>query len=74
MVVSQVLEPNPRGGLTALREWLVFGTDLKRELLGMAQPAWPNAYLGRACGYGERHGGGGRSRFGERGRWAKPTG
>ena len=41
MVVSQVLAPNPRGGLTALREWLVFGTDLKRELLGMAQPAWP---------------------------------
>ena len=43
MVVSQVLAPNPQGGLTALREWLVFDRDFKRELLGMPQSAWPAA-------------------------------
>ena len=42
MVVSQVLAPNPKGGLTALREWLVFGGEFKRELLEMPQPAWPS--------------------------------
>ena len=41
MVVSQVLVPNPKGGLTAFREWLVFDADLKRELLGVAQSGWP---------------------------------
>ena len=46
MVVSQVLAPNPRGGLIALREWLVFGGDLKRELLETPQTMWPSRISG----------------------------
>ena len=41
LVVTQVLLPNPRGGRTALREWLVFGAGLKAALLESPQAAWP---------------------------------
>ena len=40
LVVTQVLVVNPTGGLTALREWLVFEDGLKRELLESALPSW----------------------------------
>ena len=43
MVVTQVLLPNPAGGRTALREWLVFRADLKAALLESPQAAWPAA-------------------------------
>ena len=41
LAVTQVLLPNPGGGRTALREWLVFDTSLKAALLESAQEAWP---------------------------------
>ena len=41
LVVTQVLLPNPNGGRTALREWLVFDAGLKAELLESPQAAWP---------------------------------
>ena len=41
LVVTQVLLPNPAGGRTALREWLVFDAGLKAALLESAQAAWP---------------------------------
>ena len=40
LVVTQVLVANPKGGLTALREWLVFEDGLKRGLLETALPSW----------------------------------
>ena len=40
LVVTQVLLLNPAGGLTALREWLVFDDALKRELLESPLPDW----------------------------------
>ena len=40
LVVTQVLLLNPKGGLTALREWLVFDEALKRELLESSLPDW----------------------------------
>ena len=40
IVVTQVLAPNPPGGLTALREWLAFGPGLKRELLDTPPEGW----------------------------------
>ena len=41
LVVTQVLLPNPRGGRTALREWLAFDAGLKAALLESPQSAWP---------------------------------
>ena len=41
LVVTQVLLPNPGGGRTALREWLVFDASLKAALLESAQATWP---------------------------------
>ena len=41
LVVTQVLLPNPAGGRTAVREWLVFDAALKDELLGMGRQFWP---------------------------------
>ena len=45
MVVSQALLPDPSGGRTALREWLVFDRDLRERLLDAPHPEWP-AILG----------------------------
>ncbi|MDE0051562.1 MAG: ATPase, T2SS/T4P/T4SS family [Rhodospirillales bacterium] len=47
MVVTQVLLPNPAGGRTALREWLVFDAVLKAALLECPQASWP-ARIGAA--------------------------
>ena len=41
MVVTQVLVPDPAGGRTALREWLLFDAVLKAALLESPQAAWP---------------------------------
>ena len=41
LVVTQVLLPNPKGGRTALREWLLFDAPLKAALLDSPQAAWP---------------------------------
>ena len=41
LVVTQVLLPNPKGGRTAIREWLVFDAELKAELLDMERRLWP---------------------------------
>ena len=41
MVVTQVLAANPGGGRTALREWLVFDSELKGALLERPQREWP---------------------------------
>ena len=41
LVVTQVLLPNPKGGRTALREWLAFDAGLKAALLESPQAAWP---------------------------------
>ena len=43
LVVTQMLVPNPQGGRTALREWLVFDGDLKRRLFAMPRESWPRA-------------------------------
>ena len=40
LVVTQVLLPSPRGGRTALREWLTFDAGLKAVLLESAQATW----------------------------------
>ena len=40
LVVTQVLLPNPKGGRTAIREWLVFDAELKAELLDMERRLW----------------------------------
>ena len=47
LVVTQVLVPNPAGGRTAVREWLVFDPALKAALLDLPQRAWP-ARIGEA--------------------------
>ena len=41
LVVTQVLLPNPKGGRTALREWLAFDASLKASLLESPQASWP---------------------------------
>ena len=41
LVVTQVLVGNPKGGRTAVREWLVFDGALKEELLEVPRQAWP---------------------------------
>ena len=41
MVVTSVLVPNPKGGRTAIREWLRFEGGLKRSLLESRQESWP---------------------------------
>ena len=41
LVVTQVLLPNPKGGRTALREWLAFDSGLKAALLESQQATWP---------------------------------
>ncbi len=40
LVVTQVLLPNPKGGRTAIREWLVFDPGLKAELLELPRRVW----------------------------------
>ncbi len=54
LVVTQVLLPNPEGGRTAVREWLVFDADLKAELLDMRRQFWPRRISEalRATGHG----------------------
>ena len=42
MAVTQLLLPDPRGGRTAIREWLVFDRELKAALLGMPPARWPS--------------------------------
>ena len=42
MIVTQCLFPNPSGGRTAIREWLVFPQTMKAELLERAQETWPS--------------------------------
>ena len=46
LVVTQVLVPAPRGGRTAIREWLVFEPDMKGELLDAPIEKWA-AMVGR---------------------------
>ena len=41
LVVTQVLLPNPKGGRTAIREWLVFDAELKAGLLDRERRHWP---------------------------------
>ena len=41
LVVTQMLLPNPRGGRTAIREWLAFDGALKAALLEETQARWP---------------------------------
>ena len=41
LVVTQTLLPNPRGGRTAVREWLAFDGPLKAALLEEPQARWP---------------------------------
>ncbi len=41
IAVTQLLVPDPRGGRTAVREWLVFDGALKAALLGMPPARWP---------------------------------
>ena len=41
LVVTQMLLPNPRGGRTAIREWLAFDGALKGALLEETQARWP---------------------------------
>ena len=47
LVVTQMLLPNPRGGRTAIREWLAFDPGLKAALLEAPQARWP-AIIGQA--------------------------
>ena len=42
MIVTQCLFPNPSGGRTAIREWLIFPQDMKAELLERTQETWPS--------------------------------
>ena len=46
LVVTQVLVPDPAGGRTAVREWLVFDAALKAALLDLPQRAWPARIAG----------------------------
>ena len=41
LVVTQMLLPNPRGGRTAVREWLTFDADLKAALTETPPARWP---------------------------------
>ena len=41
LVATQMLLPNPRGGRTAIREWLRFDGTLKGALLEAPQERWP---------------------------------
>ena len=56
LVVTQMLLPNPEGGRTAIREWLVFDGVLKGALLEMPRQAWSrrisDALLERGNGLG----------------------
>ena len=52
LVVTQVLLPNPKGGRTALREWLAFDAGLKAALLESPQPAWPARIAAALAGTG----------------------
>ena len=42
LAVTQILLPSPRGGRTALREWLSFDAELKARLLDAPQQSWPS--------------------------------
>ena len=67
LIVTQVLVPSPRGGRTALREWLVFEPAMKAELLERPVERWAGLISGylaecgqtmaaqaeRACASGE---------------------
>ena len=52
LVVTQVLLPNPAGGRTALREWLVFDAGLKAALLESPQAAWHATVAAALAGTG----------------------
>ena len=41
LVVTQMLLPNPKGGRTAIREWLAFDGALKAALMESPQERWP---------------------------------
>ena len=41
LVVTQMLLPNPKGGRTAIREWLAFDGALKAALMEVPQERWP---------------------------------
>ena len=41
LVATQMLLPNPQGGRTAIREWLLFDGSLKAALLEAPQERWP---------------------------------
>lgn len=51
-VVTQMLVENPKGGRTAIREWLVFDGSLKEELLDMARQGWPQRIAAALAGTG----------------------
>ena len=46
VIVTQVLVPSPRGGRTALREWLVFESEMKAELLERPVERWAGLIAG----------------------------
>ena len=52
MVVSQALLPDPSGGRTALREWLVFDRDLRERLSDAPHPEWPAILAARLADAG----------------------
>lgn len=52
LVVTQVLVADPGGGRTALREWLVFDSELKSALLERPQRAWPGTISDRLADAG----------------------
>ena len=46
IIVTQVLVADPRGGRTALREWLVFEPGMKAELLECSMERWAGLIAG----------------------------
>lgn len=58
LVVTQMLVPNPQGGRTAIREWLVFDGGLKRRLFDTPREEWPRTIgeevKARCGGLGQR--------------------
>jgi defect-in-organelle-trafficking protein DotB len=43
MIISQSLVKTKDGKRVALREWLVFTDEIRKDLLGMENHLWPNA-------------------------------
>ena len=52
LVVTQVLAPNPKGGRTALREWLTFDAGLKAALMELPRARWPGRIAQALAGTG----------------------